>query len=51
MNINFKKLARMKLVVVLLLGASIGTLLVGCHSGTMRGAGSDVEKLGQKMEK
>ena len=51
MSITFKKLARMKLVVVLLLGTSIGTLLVGCHSGTMRGAGSDVEKLGQKMEK
>ena len=51
MSVAFKKLARMKLVMVLLLGTSIGTLLGGCHSGTMRGVGSDVEKLGQKMEK
>ena len=37
----------------------IGTLLIvslfvavsGCHSGTMRGVGSDVEALGQKMKK
>ena len=50
-KITFKKLARIKLVVVLLIGANMGALLAGCHSGTMRGVGSDVEKLGQKMEK
>ena len=26
-------------------------LVSGCHSGTIRGVGSDVEKLGQKMER
>jgi len=25
--------------------------LGGCHSGTMRGAGSDVERLGHRMQR
>ena len=50
-RILFKELTRIRLVLVLLLGASLGMSLAGCHSGTMRGVGSDVEKLGQKMEK
>ena len=40
----------LKFVVVVLIGVSLGLTLAGCHSGTMRGAGSDIEELGQKMK-
>lgn len=34
------------LILLCVLGLSIG-----CHSGTMRGVGSDVSKLGSQMQK
>ena len=45
-----KKSILMKFSVVVLIGASLGLALAGCHSGTLRGAGSDIEELGQKMK-
>ena len=40
---------RLFIAILLIIGAL--SLLSGCHSGTMRGAGSDVEKLGSRMER
>lgn len=37
------------LLATLLVVCTLG-LLSGCHSGTMKGVGSDVEKLGQNMQ-
>lgn len=39
----------MKTLSVLLVLGMLG-LVSGCHSGTMRGAGQDVEKLGDRMQ-
>ena len=37
-------------VVTVLLIGMLG-VLSGCHSGIMRGAGSDVERLGDRMQR
>ena len=34
---------------LVVIGALVG--LTGCHSGTMRGAGADVEHLGKHMQR
>ena len=48
---NLKKLFVIKLAALLFFAAGLGASFAGCHSGTMRGVGSDVEKLGQRMER
>lgn len=40
-----------KIAAVLLITAGLGLSLTGCHSGTMRGAGSDLEEIGENMQK
>ena len=45
-----KGVAMRSFVLVGLLICILG-LSSGCHSGTMRGAGSDVEKMGHAMQK
>lgn len=35
--------------ILLIIGVLVG--LNGCHSGIMRGAGSDVERLGDRMQR
>ena len=37
-------------VVTLLIACMLG-VLSGCHSGIMRGAGADVERLGDRMQR
>lgn len=41
----------MKTFVATLLVACMLGVLSGCHSGIMRGAGSDVERLGERMQR
>ena len=35
--------------ILIVIGVLVG--LSGCHSGIMRGAGSDVERLGNRMQR
>ena len=41
----------MKLFVVIALLICMLGVTSGCHSGTMRGAGSDVKRLGDRMQR
>ncbi len=41
----------MKTFVAMVLVTCMFGVLGGCHSGTMRGAGSDVERLGDRMQR
>ena len=40
-----------KCAFALLISASLLSALTGCHSGTVRGVGSDMEELGHEMQK
>lgn len=48
---NAQKGMPMKTFVVTVLIACMLGVLSGCHSGIMRGAGSDVERLGDRMQR
>jgi predicted small secreted protein len=41
----------MKTLVSILVALGVLVGLTGCHSGTMRGVGSDVERLGDRMQR
>jgi predicted small secreted protein len=41
----------MKTLVAAILVACLFGVLSGCHSGIMRGAGADVERLGDRMQR
>ena len=41
----------MRRLLAMLLAVSLLGVVSGCHSGTVRGAGSDVERLGERMQR
>ena len=48
---NGHKGVPMKILVAIVFVICMFGVLSGCHSGIMRGAGSDVERLGDRMQR